>query len=191
MHPSQARAIRSRVWPTRTAHRARAARRYGERAGRRLAELQPHARRRSLLAAHRDRSVERRGAAARSAPTALPEVAALQAGPVVVDGAMYFSTDTMTYAIDAGTCAEKWKRARHVATPGGGPAVNRGVAYADGRVFRGTSDAHVLALDAARRPHAVGRASSTSPARVYSCRWRRSRGRDSCSSGTRAATAPA
>jgi len=78
----------------------------------------------------------------------LPEVAALQAGPVVVAGAMYFSTDTMTYAIDAATCAEKWKRSRHVATPGGGPAVNRGVAYLDGRVFRGTSDTHVLALDA-------------------------------------------
>lgn len=78
----------------------------------------------------------------------LPEVAALQAGPVVVGGAMYFSTDTITYAIDAGTCAERWKRARHSATPGGGPAVNRGVAYLDGRVFRGTSDAHVLALDA-------------------------------------------
>jgi len=79
----------------------------------------------------------------------LPEVAALQAGPVVIGGAMYFSTDTMTYAIDAATCAEKWKRSRHVATPGGGPAVNRGVAYLDGRVFRGTSDTHVLALDAA------------------------------------------
>src|SRR5215470_7257458 len=79
---------------------------------------------------------------------ALPEVAALQAGPVVVAGTMYFSTDTMTYAIDAATCAERWKRARHVATPGGGPAVNRGVAYLNGRVFRGTSDGHVLALDA-------------------------------------------
>src|SRR5438128_215525 len=40
----------------------------------------------------------------------LPEVAALQAGPVVVGGAMYFSTDTITYAIDAGTCAETWSR---------------------------------------------------------------------------------
>jgi PQQ-dependent dehydrogenase (methanol/ethanol family) len=78
----------------------------------------------------------------------LPEVAALQAGPVVIAGSMYFSTDTMTYGIDAATCAEKWKRSRHVATPGGGPAVNRGVAYAEGRVFRGTSDTHVLALDA-------------------------------------------
>jgi alcohol dehydrogenase (cytochrome c) len=79
----------------------------------------------------------------------LPEVAALQAGPVVVNAGMYFSTDTMTYAIDAATCAEKWKRSRHVTTPGGGPAVNRGVAYLDGRIFRGTSDTHVLAFDAA------------------------------------------
>jgi alcohol dehydrogenase (cytochrome c) len=61
---------------------------------------------------------------------------------------MYFSTDTMTYAIDAGTCAERWQRSRHNTAPGGGPAVNRGVAYMDGRVFRGTADSHVLALDA-------------------------------------------
>ena len=79
----------------------------------------------------------------------LPEVAALQAGPVVVNGTMYFSTDTVTYAVDAGTCAERWHVARHVGRSGGGPAVNRGVAYMSGRVFRGTSDGHVLALDAA------------------------------------------
>jgi len=78
----------------------------------------------------------------------LPEVAALQAGPIVIGGVMYFSTDTITYSIDAGTCYERWHKSRHVATPGGGPAVNRGVAVADGRVFRGTSDAHVLSLDA-------------------------------------------
>jgi len=78
---------------------------------------------------------------------ALPELTALQAGPIVVSGTMYFSTDTMTYAIDAGTCAERWRRARHTVTPGGGPAVNRGVAYLDGRIFRGTADAHVVAMD--------------------------------------------
>src|SRR5262245_11615026 len=49
----------------------------------------------------------------------LPEVAALQAGPVVVNGAMYFSTDTITYAIDAATCAERWHQARPVRTRGG------------------------------------------------------------------------
>src|SRR5690349_11354760 len=33
----------------------------------------------------------------------LPEVTSLQTGPVVVDGTMYFTTDTISYAIDAGT----------------------------------------------------------------------------------------
>jgi alcohol dehydrogenase (cytochrome c) len=31
----------------------------------------------------------------------LPEVTALQTGPIVVGGAMYFTTDTISYAIDA------------------------------------------------------------------------------------------
>jgi alcohol dehydrogenase (cytochrome c) len=78
----------------------------------------------------------------------LPEVTALQTGPIVIAGTMYFTTDTRSYAVDAGTCAEKWQverlgERRH---PLG---VHRGFAYLDGRLFRGTSDAHVLALDAA------------------------------------------
>ncbi|HZJ01889.1 MAG TPA: PQQ-binding-like beta-propeller repeat protein, partial [Gemmatimonadaceae bacterium] len=77
----------------------------------------------------------------------LPEVTSLQTGPIVIDGSMYFTTDTISYAIDAATCAEKWKQVRHSETPGA-LAVNRGFAYMDGRLFRGTSDAHVIALDA-------------------------------------------
>ena len=77
----------------------------------------------------------------------LPEVTSLQTGPLVVDGTMYFTTDTISYAINAATCAEKWKQVRHSPTPSG-LAVNRGFAYSDGRLFRGTSDAHVLAMDA-------------------------------------------
>ncbi len=42
----------------------------------------------------------------------------------------------------------KWKNSRP-GTPGGGLAVNRGVAFANGRLFRGTADGHLLALDAA------------------------------------------
>src|SRR5512133_1013950 len=79
---------------------------------------------------------------------ALPEVTALQTGPIVVDGVMYFTTDTISYAIDAGTCAERWKVVRHSPTPNR-LAVNRGAAYMNGRIFRGTSDAHVVAMDAA------------------------------------------
>ena len=78
----------------------------------------------------------------------LPEVTSLQTGPLVIGGTMYFTTDTISYAIDASTCAEKWKQVRHSETPSF-LAVNRGFAYMDGRLFRGTSDAHVLALDAA------------------------------------------
>src|SRR5581483_1690053 len=77
----------------------------------------------------------------------LHEATDLQTGPVVVNGIMYFTSDTLTYAIDAGTCVERWKTARRNTTRGGG--VNRGVAYLDGRVFRGTYDSHVIALDAA------------------------------------------
>lgn len=76
----------------------------------------------------------------------LPEVTSLQTGPLVVNGTMYFTTDTISYAINAATCAEKWKVVRHSETPGM-LAVHRGFAYLDGRLFRGTSDAHVIALD--------------------------------------------
>ncbi len=75
----------------------------------------------------------------------LPEVAALQTGPLVVDGTMYFTTDTISYAIDGATCLEKWKVARHSTQRG---QVHRGFAWLDGRLFRGTTDGHVLALDA-------------------------------------------
>lgn len=76
----------------------------------------------------------------------LPEVTSLQTGPIVLGGTMFFTTDTISYAIDASTCAEKWKQVRHSPTPSA-LAVNRGFAYLDGRLFRGTSDAHVLAMD--------------------------------------------
>ncbi|HEY3517519.1 MAG TPA: PQQ-binding-like beta-propeller repeat protein [Gammaproteobacteria bacterium] len=78
----------------------------------------------------------------------LPEVSAMQAGPIVVAGTMYFTTERNSYSIDAATCAEKWRVERQSSRPS--PlGVQRGFAYLDGRLFRGTSDAHVLALDAA------------------------------------------
>lgn len=77
----------------------------------------------------------------------LPEVTSLQTGPLVVDGMMYFTSDTISYAIDANSCAEKWKSVRRSATPSF-LGVNRGFAYMDGKLFRGTSDVHVIALDA-------------------------------------------
>jgi alcohol dehydrogenase (cytochrome c) len=78
---------------------------------------------------------------------ALPETTSLQTGPIVIAGTMYFTTDTRSYAVDAATCAEKWQVER-VGERRHPLGVHRGFAYLDGRLFRGTSDAHVLALDA-------------------------------------------
>ncbi|MGC1460314.1 MAG: PQQ-binding-like beta-propeller repeat protein [Steroidobacteraceae bacterium] len=78
----------------------------------------------------------------------LPEVVSFQTGPLVVNGTMYFTSFEGSYAIDAATCKEKWSRHDKSAGPPG-LAVNRGFAYLDGRLYRGTADAHVIALDAA------------------------------------------
>ena len=78
----------------------------------------------------------------------LPELASFQTGPLVVDGTMYFTTFEGSYAIDASTCTQKWSRHATSAGPPG-LAVNRGFAYLDGRLYRGTADAHVVALDPA------------------------------------------
>jgi len=78
----------------------------------------------------------------------LPEVVAFQSGPLVIDGTMYFTSYEGSYAIDAATCKEKWSRHDKSSAPPG-LAVNRGFAYLDGRLYRGTADAHVVALDAA------------------------------------------
>ncbi|MGH7593980.1 MAG: pyrroloquinoline quinone-dependent dehydrogenase [Gemmatimonadales bacterium] len=76
----------------------------------------------------------------------LPEVTSLQTGPIAIGGTLYFTTDTISYAVDASSCAEKWKQVRHSPTPSA-LAVHRGFAYGDDRLFRGTSDAHILAMD--------------------------------------------
>jgi alcohol dehydrogenase (cytochrome c) len=78
----------------------------------------------------------------------LPEVTSLQAGPIVVDGTMYLTTERNSYSIDAATCAENW-RVEQLSSRASPLGVQRGFAYLDGRLFRGTSDAHVVALDAA------------------------------------------
>jgi alcohol dehydrogenase (cytochrome c) len=79
---------------------------------------------------------------------ALPEQAAMQTGPIVVNGTVYFTTDTISYAVDGATCRERWKVARHSAQPSR-LLVHRGFAWMDGRLFRGTSDGHVIAIDTA------------------------------------------
>src|SRR5690349_1646263 len=78
----------------------------------------------------------------------LGETGAFQAGPVVVQDTVYVTTKDNTYAIDATNCNVKWKS---VYTPSAREVfnTNRGVAYDSGTLYRGTQDAHVIALDAA------------------------------------------
>jgi PQQ-dependent dehydrogenase (methanol/ethanol family) len=72
---------------------------------------------------------------------------AFHAGLIVADGVIYTTTGRETYALDAATCAVRWKfdyRAEEERCGG----TNRGVAVMDGRVFRGTCDGRLIALDA-------------------------------------------
>jgi alcohol dehydrogenase (cytochrome c) len=75
-----------------------------------------------------------------------PDTVSFQSGLVAVGGTLYFSVFADTYAIDGATCALKWKHTRP--EPKNYLMVNRGVGYADGTIFRGTGDAHAVAIDA-------------------------------------------
>jgi alcohol dehydrogenase (cytochrome c) len=77
----------------------------------------------------------------------LPETTSFQSGPVVVDGALYVTTATGTYAMDAKTGKLQWSHKYPAKSMGLGTPV-RGVAYHEGRLYRGTPDAHLIALDA-------------------------------------------
>ncbi len=76
----------------------------------------------------------------------LDEQGAFQAEPLVVGGIVYVPTAHDTYAIDGKTCAVKW-RSRYTATAHEPFPVDRGVALVGGKVIRGTTDGHLIALD--------------------------------------------
>ena len=75
------------------------------------------------------------------------ELSSFQTGPVVYDGTLYLTSVRTTVALDASTCRPRW---RHTWEPKLSEVWrnNRGVAVANGRVVRGTSDGYLLALDA-------------------------------------------
>jgi PQQ-dependent dehydrogenase (methanol/ethanol family) len=77
----------------------------------------------------------------------------VEATPLVVDGVMYVTGSwSMVYALDARNGALKWfydpQVDRAFLARGCCDAVNRGVAYRDGKVFVGTFDGRLVALDA-------------------------------------------
>jgi len=72
-----------------------------------------------------------------------------ETGPVVVSGTLYFTTLDATFAIDAETCTLRWKHTEPLSqAQRKGLGVNRGVAAAEGKVFRGYDDGNVVAIDA-------------------------------------------
>lgn len=72
--------------------------------------------------------------------------------PIVHDGVMYVTTHTSTVAIDALTGKQIWKQEIEYAPDVFRMAccglLNRGAAILDGKLYRGTLDSHLLALDA-------------------------------------------
>ena len=75
-----------------------------------------------------------------------PDVVSFQTGIVAVGGTLFFTAFDNTYAIDGATCKPQWKYNRP--EPATLLMVNRGLGYQEGKLFRGTSDGHVLGLDA-------------------------------------------
>jgi len=77
----------------------------------------------------------------------LAELTSFHSGPILVDGVMYVTTARDTVALDPCNCKVLWKS---VWEPEDvmAPTTNRGVAFMDGRLFRGTNDGRVIALDA-------------------------------------------
>ncbi|MDB6159399.1 MAG: hypothetical protein JWO04_3105 [Gammaproteobacteria bacterium] len=69
-----------------------------------------------------------------------------QTGLIQVQGALFATTEHDTVSLDPNTCKENWRV--HEEFPSGFMKVNRGLAWLDGRVYRGTADGRVLAYEA-------------------------------------------
>ncbi|TIM28107.1 MAG: hypothetical protein E5Y63_21455 [Mesorhizobium sp.] len=68
-----------------------------------------------------------------------------ETGLIKVDGALIGTTEFDIFSLDPATCAENWRT--HEDIPPSILGVNRGAAYWDGMLFRGTQDGQVLAYD--------------------------------------------
>lgn len=71
---------------------------------------------------------------------------AFETGPLEVDGALIGTTAFDIFSIDPSTCKQNWRTHDDEKTQAF-LQVNRGAAYLDGRLFRGTLDGRVLAYD--------------------------------------------
>lgn len=74
------------------------------------------------------------------------EQMSFQSGLVEVGGALFATTEHDTFSIDANNCKQNWRT--HGEFASGVLKVNRGLAWLDGRLFRGTADGRVIAYSA-------------------------------------------
>ena len=70
---------------------------------------------------------------------------AFESGLIMVEGALIGTTQFDIFSLDPATCAENWRT--HEDYPPALLSANRGAAYWDGMLFRGTQDGRVLAYD--------------------------------------------
>jgi alcohol dehydrogenase (cytochrome c) len=73
------------------------------------------------------------------------QLAAFESGLIMVDNALIGTTQFDIFSINPATCAENWRT--HEDYPPSLLPANRGAAYMDGMLFRGTQDGRVLAYD--------------------------------------------
>ena len=69
-----------------------------------------------------------------------------ETGLIMVNGALIGTTEHDIFSLDPATCHENWRTSEDY-KPASLLAVNRGAAYLDGLLFRGTEDGRVLAYD--------------------------------------------
>ena len=78
----------------------------------------------------------------------LGEIGSFETSPVAYHGTIYLTTAHRTFAVDGASCAVRWSHTYVPTEPEHIPG-NRGVALYHGKVYRGTTDGYLLALDAA------------------------------------------
>jgi PQQ-dependent dehydrogenase (methanol/ethanol family) len=76
------------------------------------------------------------------------EPGSFMTSPIVYKGVGYVTSAHDVVAFDAATCKKKWTYA-YVPADREPLPTNRGAALYDGKIFRGTTDGHLLAIDAA------------------------------------------
>jgi alcohol dehydrogenase (cytochrome c) len=75
----------------------------------------------------------------------IDQIAAFESGLIMVDNALIGTTQFDIFSLNPATCAVNWRT--HEDYPPSLLPANRGAAYMDGMLFRGTQDGRVLAYD--------------------------------------------